>query len=350
MPKTMTLRIAMAVALVVPAFARAQQAATSSTSGDVTFSKDIAPIVQRSCQNCHRSDGVAPMSLVTYEEVRPWARAIKLRTGLGPKAGVMPPWYVEKNIGIQQFHNDPSLSAEEIAKIAKWADSGAPAGNPADMPPPREWGDGSKWAIGTPDLIIKTNEMLVKGDAPDWWGEIPSVPTGLTEDRYVSALEIKEVNDVDVHAKNGRATVGGRFVFHHMIWRTQVVTDESDRTQDPLAIFNDEAIRNRRACSRQVRASSRIQSTSTQTDAIPGRIWRLASNSSRWDISPLTNARSSGSAMAWTSTSRPWKPTSSSMRTRSCSSPRRSSRSNHICMRRVRGCASKPSGATTSRP
>src|SRR5262245_65138770 len=98
----------------------------------VTFAKDIAPILQRSCQNCHRPDGVAPMSLVTYEEVRPWARAMKLRTGLGPKAGVMPPWYVEKNIGIQQFQNDPSLSDEAIEAIAKWADNGAPRGNQAD--------------------------------------------------------------------------------------------------------------------------------------------------------------------------------------------------------------------------
>src|ERR687891_729475 len=103
----------------------------------VTFAKHIAPILQRSCQNCHRPDGVAPMALRTYEEVRPWARAIKQRTGLGPRAGVMPPWYVEKNIGIQHFKNDPSLSGEEIAMIAKWADAGAPRGNPSDMPPLR---------------------------------------------------------------------------------------------------------------------------------------------------------------------------------------------------------------------
>src|SRR6188474_892914 len=95
-------------------------AATSTFAADtvpdtVTFAKHIAPILQRSCQNCHRADGVAPMSLVTYEEVRPWARAIKTRTGLGPKAGVMPPWYVEKNIGIQGFKQDPSLSDGEIA-------------------------------------------------------------------------------------------------------------------------------------------------------------------------------------------------------------------------------------------
>jgi len=184
----------------------AEQAAAPAA---VTFTKDVAPILQRSCENCHRADGVAPMSLSTYEEARPWARAIKQRTGIGPKAGVMPPWYVEKTIGIQQFHNDPSLSDAEIATLAKWADSGAPRGNPADLPAAKVYADRTSWAIGTPDLIIKTQELTVKGDAPDWWGEIPSVPTGLTEDRYVAALEIKEVNDVESKSGGNRATVGG---------------------------------------------------------------------------------------------------------------------------------------------
>src|SRR5881396_3656449 len=132
-----------AVAATSPFAAKAQQqAAGAPGSNDVTFTKDIAPVLQRSCQGCHRPDGVAPMALTTYEEVRPWARAIKQRTGIGPHAGVMPPWYVEKNIGIQQFHNDPSLSDDEIATIAKWADSGAPRGNPADMPPAKVYADG----------------------------------------------------------------------------------------------------------------------------------------------------------------------------------------------------------------
>ena len=219
----------------------ASSAQAAGVPAEPTFTRHIAPILQRSCQNCHRPDGVAPMPLVTYEDVRPWARAIKQRTGIGPKAGVMPPWYVEKNIGIQKFHNDPSLSDDEIATVAKWADSGAPRGNPEDMPPPRQWPDGRAWAIGTPDLIIKMKEVEVKGNAPDWWGEVPSVPTGLTEDRYVAALEIREVNDVDSQTGSRRATVGGRFVFHHMIWRTQVLKgDASDREQDPLAIFTDE--------------------------------------------------------------------------------------------------------------
>ena len=79
---------------------------------------------------------LGPMSLITYEEVRPWARAIKERTHLGPHAGVMPPWFVEKDIGIQKFKGDPSLNEVELAKIMKWADNSAPRGNPADAPPP----------------------------------------------------------------------------------------------------------------------------------------------------------------------------------------------------------------------
>ena len=109
------------------------QTSATQPAAEVTFTKHIAPILQRSCENCHRPDGVAPMPLRTYDEVRPWARAIKQRTGIGPRAGVMPPWYVEKNIGIQRFKNDPSLSADEIALIAKWADGGAPRGNPDDI-------------------------------------------------------------------------------------------------------------------------------------------------------------------------------------------------------------------------
>jgi hypothetical protein len=210
------------VAIVVTAGSRAAlKADGSAVPGEVTFTKDIAPILQRSCQNCHRPDGVAPMSLVTYADARPWARAIRQRTSIGPHAGVMPPWYVEKNIGIQHYKDDPSLSDLEIAKIAKWVDSGAPQGDPADMPPSKEFLDFGKWNIGTPDLIVKTKDIVVKEGAPDWWGEIESVPIGLDEDRYVLALQVREVNDVPKEG-TGRTTVGGRYVFHHMIWSTRV--------------------------------------------------------------------------------------------------------------------------------
>src|SRR5258705_6983152 len=88
---------------------------------DVTFTKDIAPILQRSCQQCHRPvDGVAPMALVTYDDARPWAKSMKARTSLRSQRGAMPPLFVEKNIGIQKFKHDPYLCDEEIAKIAKW--------------------------------------------------------------------------------------------------------------------------------------------------------------------------------------------------------------------------------------
>src|SRR5436309_15688914 len=91
--------------------------------GDLTFTKDIAPILQRSCQRCHRPDGVAPMPLVTYGEVRPGDRAIKQRTGIGPHAGVMPAGYIEKNTGRQHYKDDPSMSDLQIAKLANAADT-----------------------------------------------------------------------------------------------------------------------------------------------------------------------------------------------------------------------------------
>jgi hypothetical protein len=147
--------------------------------------------------------------------VRPFARTIKLRTGLRNRQGVMPPWFIEKNIGIQQFKDDISLSEEEIGKIARWADRGAPRGNPADMPPPRVFADAAAWQIGTPDVVIDTPSVDMKAISPDWWGQLAAAPTGLTEDRYVAAMQIKEVNDS--RDKPGRATVGGLFVFHHAV-------------------------------------------------------------------------------------------------------------------------------------
>ena len=99
----------------------------------ITFTKDVAPILQRSCQNCHRPDSNAPMSLITYEDARPYARSIKAKTA----SRLMPPWHIERNIGIQKFKDDPSLTEQEIATIAAWVDQGAQKGDMAFMPPPR---------------------------------------------------------------------------------------------------------------------------------------------------------------------------------------------------------------------
>jgi len=152
-----------------------------------TFTKDVAPILQRSCQSCHRPDSIAPMSLLTYEEARPWAQSI--RSNVAQR--IMPPWHIDRNIGINEFKNSVALSDAEIAIIVKWVDGGAPKGNPADMPPPRVFADNDRWSIGTPDLIVQmANDVLVAGKAPDAWRNIV-VDSGLTEDRYIKAFEVK---------------------------------------------------------------------------------------------------------------------------------------------------------------
>jgi len=199
----------------------------SAMAQNVTFHKDIEPILQRSCQNCHREGGVAPMPLVSYEQVAPFAGLIEYKTGIRDRAGSMPPWYAEKDIGIQQYKNDPSLTDQEIDAISQWARTGAAQGNPADAPAPLVFDDNVKWTLGEPDLVINTEDFFMEAGRPDWWGEIPRVASGLTEDRYVKSVEIVEVNDVP-RAGNGRETVGGRFIFHHMIWRTEVHDEDGN--------------------------------------------------------------------------------------------------------------------------
>ena len=213
--------IALAALLATPGPAAAQVAAPRPA----TFSEHVAPILQRSCESCHRAGGGAPMSLVTYAEVRPWARAIKARTA----AREMPPWFVDKNIGIQRFKDDPSLSDAEIAAIGAWVDAGAPQGDPADLPPPRQWPDAGGWSIGTPDLVISSPVSTVEALAPDWYGMVnPPSPTGLTEDRWIKAVEIREVivddDGNEVVPAVAAAAAGGaaradlnRSVVHHSV-------------------------------------------------------------------------------------------------------------------------------------
>jgi len=161
--------------------------AQTKTDQQVTFTKDVAPILQRSCQNCHRPDSIAPMSLLTYEEARPWAKSIKQNV----VTHEMPPFYVDKNVGIHDFKNDVSLSDAEIATIAKWVDEGSPKGNPSDMPPPRKFESNDRWHIGTPDLVVQLpKDEVVLAQAPDSWRDIVVDPH-LTEDRYVQAVETK---------------------------------------------------------------------------------------------------------------------------------------------------------------
>jgi hypothetical protein len=170
------------------------QAPGRTAQSAVTFAKDVAPILQKSCQNCHRPGQMAPMSLLTYQDVRPWARSIKQRV----VDRQMPPWGIDPHVGIQRFKNDPSLRDDEIETIVKWVDAGAPMGNPADLPKPREFDDSDRWHIGQPDLIVTSPPHKVPAEAADWWGSYV-VATGLTEDRYIKAIEAKPGKTAVVH-------------------------------------------------------------------------------------------------------------------------------------------------------
>src|SRR5476649_2060538 len=150
--------LALVIAGVVSPAAFAQPPAT------VTFSKDVAPILQKACQNCHRPGAIAPMSLLTYQDARPWARSIKQKVS----SREMPPWYIDRHIGINKFKDDPSLTDAEIGIIAKWVDQGAPAGNAADMPAARQFSDVDKWHIGKPDMIVSLPKAYeLRANGPD---------------------------------------------------------------------------------------------------------------------------------------------------------------------------------------
>jgi hypothetical protein len=164
----------------MPAAARAGEAQT------VTFTKDVAPIFQRSCQSCHRPGTGAPMSLLGYDDARPWAASIRAKVS----AREMPPWHVVRNVGIAKFKDDPSLSDDEIATIVKWVDAGAPRGNPDDMPPARQFAGADLWQIGKPDLVVTATPHKVPAAGADWWG-VYTVPSGLAEGRYIKAVEAK---------------------------------------------------------------------------------------------------------------------------------------------------------------
>jgi hypothetical protein len=130
----------------------------------------------------------------------------------------MPPWFIEKNVGIQYFKEDPSLSEAEIALISRWVDGGAPIGNPADLPPPIQFPSTTAWTIGTPDLIVSSPEMTVKAVAPDWYAFLTPTPVGLKEDRYVKAVEVREIRvreqPVDPAAAPVKTAMGYSTVHH----------------------------------------------------------------------------------------------------------------------------------------
>ena len=166
----------------------------ADTPKQVTFAKDVAPIFQAKCQDCHQPNSIAPMSLITYQDARPWARSIKDRVA----ARQMPPWHIDKTVGIQKFKNDMSLTDEQVDTIVAWVDGGALQGDPKDLPTPKklvtdnEW-QGAKDGFGPPDLVIKSSEYTMPAQHQDVWYR-PTSDINITEPRWVKMVEIRPSN------------------------------------------------------------------------------------------------------------------------------------------------------------
>ena len=197
----------------------AQASGSSGTQSQITFTKDIAPIFQEKCQSCHRVGAMAPMPLTTYQETRPYAKGIRQRVLMR----TMPPWFIDKTVGIQHFANDISLTDPQIAAIVSWVDHGAPQGDPKDMPPPKSFADDqSGWELEKvlgrqPDLVLEGPDYTVKANDQDQWFR-PITDVGLTEPRWVIAVEIRP------------STKEARQVFHHVLANL-----EQDETNAPEA-------------------------------------------------------------------------------------------------------------------
>lgn len=156
-----------------------------------TYSRDIAPIFQKSCQQCHHEGEAAPMSLTSYEDTRPWAKAIVDAV----VSRTMPPWHADPAHG--EFENDPRLKDSEIELVRKWVAAGAPEGDPKDLPPPLEFNDG--WTIGQPDLIVtipKATDIPATGD--DQWVD-SEIELNLDSDKWIRAVEVRPSSRRVVH-------------------------------------------------------------------------------------------------------------------------------------------------------
>ena len=182
--------IGVTVVMALPA--SAQQA----SSANPTFSELVAPIIYDNCVECHRPGSIAPMSLIDYATVQAWAPVIKDRV----VQRKMPPYFVDKSVGIHEFEDDRSLSDEEIATIVRWVDSGAAQGDPDSIPPVPIFENDVAWTLEDemgrpPDLVIPIPEpFTVPADGPNWWMTFYS-DTGLTKDRWIKAFETKPTAD-----------------------------------------------------------------------------------------------------------------------------------------------------------
>jgi mono/diheme cytochrome c family protein len=153
---------------------------TTASPKDVTYNRDVAPILYKNCVMCHRPNDIAPMSLLTYKDTRPWARAI--REAVVQRK--MPPWHADPDVG--DFLNDPRLSAQDIATIDAWVRTGTKEGDAKDLPPAPMFPVG--WHI-KPDAVFTIPEFTVNGGSQDDY-EYIYVPTNFSEDKWIQAAEV----------------------------------------------------------------------------------------------------------------------------------------------------------------
>lgn len=177
------------ISLALTAWLSVAFSATVADGIPPTYAKDIAPIFQAKCQDCHHSGGSGPMSLVNYNEVRPWAKSIKARVA----SRSMPPWFIDEHVGVQNFKDNWSLSNDQVATILKWVDSGAPAGDQNDMPPARHFDPIDSWSLekrfGKPDLIIDSAPYTMAAKGQDQWWQ-PTGDINIPQARWVRAMEL----------------------------------------------------------------------------------------------------------------------------------------------------------------
>src|SRR5205085_5343775 len=172
----------------------------SAGDAKVTYYRDVLPILQANCQGCHRAGAAGPFALTTYKQAATWADDIKEYT----RARKMPPW---KPVDGPKFNHERKLSDKEIATLVAWADAGSPAGDPKDAPPPASFPDG--WALGPPDLVLTVPDEFQVGASGRDLFRVFVLPTGLTEDKFVAAFQVKPGNPRVVHHTLNFIDVGG---------------------------------------------------------------------------------------------------------------------------------------------
>ena len=193
----------------------------------VTFSKDVAPILQAKCQECHQPNSIAPMSLITYEDARPWARAIRDRVSTRQ----MPPWHIDPSVGVHKFKNDMSLTNQQIDTIVRWVDGGALQGDPKDLPAPKPLVTSNEWqgvrdGFGTPDLVIKSSEYTMPAQHQDvWYRPMSDIP--INEPRWVRMVEIRPSN------------LQARRIIHHSIAYQVLNADNTESVNTGTASGGD---------------------------------------------------------------------------------------------------------------